>query len=561
MPVTLRIGLIVATIVIALFTQPTRSQGTDLTTIPESFGTAVVEATVGQINRLVGVNSDLRADNRFIRRIAWVETTDGTEAFTYSDHSYHGGIWRVDRYAYDATVAMYNNPRYASVFDDIKTLMDINWSRTTWEYCRRPLYSALAARLYFHSLQPNVPQVLTSQAELWRNRYHDQPSDTVENFISKVEGLESEGCDVKQIDLVFVLDNSGSVKSENFEKTKNFVSHVVDAFDIGADRTRVGVIQYSSSVTIEFHLNTYSNKTLLQQAIGNIQYIGGGTQTVAALNVTASQAFLVENGARPDLNAVSRAAVVITDGRSQGPAAVAVPADRAREKGIAVFAIGVTNNVNMEELNAIANKPNDTYVFHVSNFDAIDNIVASLEEKTCNDPAPIRGPVVNNTLLRGDTQFLQRTVPEEGVTLAIEADQGNVVMYVSITTPNPNKAFHDYVLEATEGQGRVEVFIGPEEFLNQGNLSVETNHGGVQKREAPGRNDIDDSSPIGTVYLTIEGLQETNAFLLMVTEGDVTEPIPATAPPANGCVAVKTAYTLYIGVWLTSALATKSALF
>ena len=192
------------------------------------------------------------------------------------------------------------------------------------------------------------------------------------------------GCSVNQVDLVFVLDGSGSVGQENFERTKSFVANVSDAFEIGADQTRVGVIKYSSSATVEFHLNAYTSKTLLNQAIRNITYNGGGTQTVAALNLMQSQSFLVENGARPEFNAVSRAAVVITEGRSQGAAAVAVPADLAREKGITIFAIGVTDNVNMDELNAIANKPNDTYVFHVSNFDAIDNIVSSLEEKTCN---------------------------------------------------------------------------------------------------------------------------------------------------------------------------------
>ncbi|XP_022079888.1 integrin alpha-11-like isoform X2 [Acanthaster planci] len=530
-------GLLVAASVGALLTQVTCFQKKDLTTTPGSFGTTVVEATVGRINRLTAVNADLLTDNRFIRRIAWVETTDGNEAFTYSDPNYHGGIWRVDRNVYDITLGMYDTPTYGSIFADIEALLEIDWNQTTWEDCRRPLYSALAARMFFHSLQSNVPQGLNSQAVFWRDRYHDEPSDTVENFTRKVENLESEGCSVKGIDLVFVLDGSGSVGSANFEKTKSFVSNVVDAFEIGADQTRVGVIKYSSSVTVEFHLITYSSKALLKQAIGNIQYIGGGTQTVAALDVMESQAFLIENGARPDFNAVSRAAVVITDGQSQGPEAVAVPADRAREKGITMFAIGVTNNVNNDELNAIANKPNDFYVFHVSNFGAIDNIVAALEEKTCNDPTPIRGPVVNNTLLLGDKQFLQQTVPMDGITLGIEAEEGNVVMFVSTDTPNPNDAFYDYRLEATEGQGRVEVFIGPEEFPDRGNLSVETsaNEGSRlvrRRRQVSSQNGTDGGLPIGTVYMTVEGLEETNDFVLRVTEGDVTEPF-TTAKPTN----------------------------
>ena len=146
-------------LVVVLFTKWVHSQGTDLTTELRSTGKAVVEATVSRINLLTERSRDLLTDFRFIRRIAWVETRDGTDQSTYSDPNYHGGIWRVDRSVYDTTMRMFSNARYAFIFDDIETLLGINWSQTTWEDCRRPLYSALAARLYFHDLQPVIPQV------------------------------------------------------------------------------------------------------------------------------------------------------------------------------------------------------------------------------------------------------------------------------------------------------------------------------------------------------------------------------------------------------------------
>ncbi len=163
--------------------------------------------------------------------------------------------------------------------------------------------------------------------------------------------------------------------------SKTFVQDVVDGFVIGSERTRVGVIQYSSSVNIEFHLNQYADKSSLQQAIANIIYLGGNTDTESALGVMANESFREENGARKI--GIPRVAVVLTDGRSQGPDRVRVPADRAREIDITIFAIGVTSNINEDELVAIANKPNSTFVFQVDDFDAITTIGATLQDIAC----------------------------------------------------------------------------------------------------------------------------------------------------------------------------------
>ena len=194
--------------------------------------------------------------------------------------------------------------------------------------------------------------------------------------------LFSPGCSSKGIDLVFVLDGSGSVGATDFMTSKTFVNDIVDFFEIGSENTRVGVIQYSSSVNIEFHLKQYTDKMSTQQAIANISYMDGGTHTEDALNVMVNESFKEENGSR--VIGIPRVAVVITDGRSRSGDQVHVPADRARQVGIKIFAIGVTSNINEAELNAIANKPNDTYVFEVSNFDAISSIGATLQDNACN---------------------------------------------------------------------------------------------------------------------------------------------------------------------------------
>ncbi|XP_078578150.1 P-selectin-like [Branchiostoma floridae x Branchiostoma japonicum] len=84
-------------------------------------------------------------------------------------------------------------------------------------------------------------------------------------------------------DLFFVLDGSGSVGAANFIEVKRFVLNVVSAFTIGPTATRVGVVQYSSSNTMEFNLDDHTTAASMIDAINAIRYQGGGTQTGAAL--------------------------------------------------------------------------------------------------------------------------------------------------------------------------------------------------------------------------------------------------------------------------------------
>ena len=48
------------------------------------------------------------------------------------------------------------------------------------------------------------------------------------------------------IDFGIIMDRSGSVGSENFDKCKSFVKNLVDAFQISPQGTRAGIIAYSS---------------------------------------------------------------------------------------------------------------------------------------------------------------------------------------------------------------------------------------------------------------------------------------------------------------------------
>ena len=167
------------------------------------------------------------------------------------------------------------------------------------------------------------------------------------------------------IDIYFVMDESGSVGASNYELMKQFVHNTVSEFDIVPDDTQVGVISYASSARVQFYLNTYENKTDLLSAINNLPFNGGGTDTAAAIDLLRQSGFNLTNGGRPEVEAVPRVGVVITDGHSNF-AATAAAAERAHNNSITLFAVGIGSNVNQNELEAIASNP--SYVSRITGF-------------------------------------------------------------------------------------------------------------------------------------------------------------------------------------------------
>uniref|UniRef100_A0A3P9JGF0 VWFA domain-containing protein n=1 Tax=Oryzias latipes TaxID=8090 RepID=A0A3P9JGF0_ORYLA len=121
-------------------------------------------------------------------------------------------------------------------------------------------------------------------------------------------------------DLVFLIDSSGSIYPQDYEKMKDFMKFVISRSFIGRNEVHVGVLQFSSSPQPEFDLRSFFSKEEMLQAIDGMQQLGGGTLTGDALTAV-SQYFDSALGGRPHLQ---QRLVVVTDGQAQdevrGPA-------------------------------------------------------------------------------------------------------------------------------------------------------------------------------------------------------------------------------------------------
>ena len=188
------------------------------------------------------------------------------------------------------------------------------------------------------------------------------------------------------IDLVFVLDDSGSITNTGFDFTKKFITDISSALDIGLQINLVGVILFGTSTSIEFSVIQYTDKASLLAAIDNLSYRGGYTNTHAALDLLRTAG--LPGGALSLRSGFTHVAIVITDGRSSDENATLTAASALHSSNIydQVYAIGV-DRADVTELNAIASDP--SLVFFTSNFDS--DTVAALEQNVTQQLVPCVG--------------------------------------------------------------------------------------------------------------------------------------------------------------------------
>ncbi|XP_024293407.1 collagen alpha-1(XII) chain isoform X2 [Oncorhynchus tshawytscha] len=186
-------------------------------------------------------------------------------------------------------------------------------------------------------------------------------------------------CSVNAIaDLVFLVDGSWSVGRENFKHIRSFISALAGAFDIGEDKTRVAVVQYSTDTRTEFPLNRHSKRGELLKAINTLPYKGGNTMTGDAMDYLLKNIFTEAAGARKGFPKI---AMIITDGKSQDP--VEEYAKRLRNIGVEIFALGI-KGADENELKEMASTPHNTHVYNVPNFDVIKAVQKKLITQVCS---------------------------------------------------------------------------------------------------------------------------------------------------------------------------------
>nr|XP_028577491.1 matrilin-3 [Podarcis muralis] len=187
-------------------------------------------------------------------------------------------------------------------------------------------------------------------------------------------------CRSRPIDLAFIIDSSRSVRPQEFEKVKTFLAKLIEALDVGERATRVAVVNYASTVKIEFNLQKYFDKASMKNAIYHIHPLSVGTMTGLAIQTAINEVFTRDGGARDSSHDVPKVVIIVTDGRPQDQ--VHEVAYKARASGIEIYAVGV-DRADMEFLRLIVSEPVNEHVSYVETYGVIEKLASKFRKTFC----------------------------------------------------------------------------------------------------------------------------------------------------------------------------------
>lgn len=186
-------------------------------------------------------------------------------------------------------------------------------------------------------------------------------------------------CGRKPAEIFFIIDSSGSITGKDFNKEISFVQSVIKLFDIGKNKTRIGLVSFSHETYMELPLNNNLTKQQILDKLDTIFQAGGGTNTAMALRMVRQQGF-DSSVVRPE---AAKIAIVLTDGLSADDDMTEREAKLIHELGVTVFAIGIGSGVDKIEIQNIASDPNERHAFQVDDFSSLETIKDLLAIKTC----------------------------------------------------------------------------------------------------------------------------------------------------------------------------------
>ena len=73
-----------------------------------------------------------------------------------------------------------------------------------------------------------------------------------------------------ELDIVFLMDKSGSMEQTNFDIEKRFVVDLIELFPVFLGKIRIAIVSYSMNIILEFNFKEYLNKKCAQNGIQNI---------------------------------------------------------------------------------------------------------------------------------------------------------------------------------------------------------------------------------------------------------------------------------------------------
>ncbi|XP_025957225.2 integrin alpha-E [Dromaius novaehollandiae] len=183
-------------------------------------------------------------------------------------------------------------------------------------------------------------------------------------------------------EIVFILDGSGSIEQEDFEKAKAFIYKMMKTLYEKCFECDFAVVQYGFEIRTEFDLRENWNPNATLQKVLDIEQVCNVTKTASAMQHALDSIFTESHGSQKN---AAKVMIVLTDGEILlDEMNLTTVINSPKMAGIERYAIGVGDAFKkpkaLNELRLIASGPDDTNVFQVTNYSALDGLLSTLQQ-------------------------------------------------------------------------------------------------------------------------------------------------------------------------------------
>ena len=185
------------------------------------------------------------------------------------------------------------------------------------------------------------------------------------------------------LDLIFLLDASGSVGASNYLKEKEFIKIVVSRYDLETIN-QAAVIVFSTQASNVVPLGSKKTLVSFASSVDNIPYDQGWTRIDLALRLAYDEYFSAHNS-----NETQKLVILLTDGKqtrgnlSTSYIPIEDTAKILRSKSARIFAVAIGHSVDISAMRMVTERNED--IFRIMEFNDLVAKADVISKTSCVD--------------------------------------------------------------------------------------------------------------------------------------------------------------------------------
>ncbi|KAF7699870.1 hypothetical protein HF521_002828 [Silurus meridionalis] len=200
----------------------------------------------------------------------------------------------------------------------------------------------------------------------------------LEKIISSLE-KRIIGIEATKTEIVFLLDGSGSIMQEDFERAKDFIMNVMTQCWAICLNCRFAVVQYGREIRTELFLNENNDYRIALDKVKNIKKLLKNSRTASSLFNVLKEMFVSQNGSKENAKKII---ILLSDGQMAVDTRTLTEVLKMPQmEEIICYVIGVGQDI-LGNTQAIQEKSErrDQFI-KISNYADLENILSSLVKK------------------------------------------------------------------------------------------------------------------------------------------------------------------------------------